>query len=392
MSSHHELIVLYGASGNHLGDVEEIQTHLDQYPISNAKFLPILPNRIARFFNWFNRNGIFKYSFYLAFRIWHLRVQQKVVELINSEEISIVHYLTPIGFREPGYLWKLPIPYIWGPIGGTYCPPLKLAWSKSPKVWMHFFFRAIVNQVQLHMSCRISQALKKSRLVIAATKYDQFILSKISGRKISYLPENGILALNFDSMPEYYDASKDGLNVIWVGRIDRNKSLETLIKAISLISSLPIKLKVVGDGLLKKKAINLTRAMGLGNHIEFLGQVQREEVLAHFKRSDVHVITSLSEGNPTVIWEAMSCGIPTISLNHCGMKDVICDHCGIKIELRLEEEMVQDLAIHLKELFEDSNKLLALKLGARKCAQSYLYDHHVAWWNNTYSTIIAQSK
>ena len=47
----------------------------------------------------------------------------------------------------------------------------------------------------------------------------------------------------------------------------------------------------------------------------------------------LHIITSLGEGNPTTIWEAMDRGIPTVSLNHCGMKDVICDKCGVKINI-----------------------------------------------------------
>lgn len=60
------------------------------------------------------------WRFYRHYKKWQSQTYQMALELINQEQIDIVHQLNMIGFREPGYLWQIEkIPFVWGgPIGG----------------------------------------------------------------------------------------------------------------------------------------------------------------------------------------------------------------------------------------------------------------------------------
>lgn len=48
-----------------------------------------------------------------------------------------------------------------------------------------------------------------------------------------------------------------------------------------------------------------------------------QKAVEMFKNAHMHIITSISEGNATTIWEAMSYGVPTLSFDHCGMLDTL---------------------------------------------------------------------
>ncbi len=51
--------------------------------------------------------------------MWHRRAYRFALELSGEIQFDLVHQSTMCGFREPGRLWKLDAPFIWGPVGGT---------------------------------------------------------------------------------------------------------------------------------------------------------------------------------------------------------------------------------------------------------------------------------
>ena len=77
------------------------------------RFLALSPSRINEFL--LNR----ELTFYFGYRRW-LDEAFGVAKKLHSEvAFDIAHTATLCGFREPGVLWKLGIPHVWGPLGGT---------------------------------------------------------------------------------------------------------------------------------------------------------------------------------------------------------------------------------------------------------------------------------
>ena len=70
------------------------------------------------------------------------------------------------------------------------------------------------------------------------------------------------------------------------------------------------------------------------------------------KNSHLHVISSLGEATTTVLFEAMSYGVPTMTLDHCGMAGVVCEECGIKIPIHSYNQVISDIAKRIDELIE----------------------------------------
>ena len=61
------------------------------------------------------------WRFYKYYKKWQWKTYLIAKEICAEVNIDVLHQLNMIGFREPGYLWKLSkengVPFVWGPIG-----------------------------------------------------------------------------------------------------------------------------------------------------------------------------------------------------------------------------------------------------------------------------------
>lgn len=388
MSACNDLVVLYGSAGEHMGDIEEIQHSVEKEKMTNVKFIAVKPNLLSRLLNSTNRSGLIPYSFYLAYKSWHKQAYRVAKEIIKSTEVDVVHYLCPIGYREPGYLWTLNKPYIWGPIAGIQSVPLKLAFNASVAAGFKALIKNSVNKIQFNYSFRIKSALKKADLLLSATSASKELIYESHGVETICFPENAITARMLASQRNINLKEGDAVNLLWVGRIVALKSLSILLESLSLIKGGGWHLYVIGDGPLRKRSVLLAEQLGIGESITWVGSVRRDKVNYYYSIAHVHTITSLAEGNPTVIWEAMSHGVPTITLDHCGMHDTVCDRCGVKVKVTTYEEIVSGYADSLQELISNPEKINQLSIGVSECVEDFSWGKRIVLWNDLYNLAI----
>ena len=127
---------------------------------------------------------------------------------------------------------------------------------------------------------------------------------------------------------------KSGFTLIFVGRFAEVKDLKILIRAVGqALPSVPdIQLWLVGDGPTRPELEDLTARLHLSNHVTFWGQ--RHDVARFFSAADLFVMTSLSEGLPMALLQAMSVGLPALVTDIGGMAEVVrlCQ-CGILVPI-----------------------------------------------------------
>jgi glycosyltransferase involved in cell wall biosynthesis len=386
MSRDHDLVVLYGLAGDHMGDFDEMAEVTPDRFGGHVTFVPIAPDRWAQIANHLNRTGRVPFSFYIAYRYWHLSALAAAKRIIAERRIDVVHYLCPIGFREPGYLWKLDKPYIWGPIGGMNMRPVRAFFDLSPVAGLRTAARNIANWLQFRFSPRLSRALRATDLLLANTSENQGLIARVHARKAELLPENAIVAQQPSRIPPPPGAP---LRLVWVGRLDQAKAPEILIEALATISSLEWRLTIVGDGPRAGAIRDLAAERGIAERVTWTGRIGREEVARRFADADVHVLTSLAEAHSTVLFEAMSAGVPTIAIDHCGMRDSICDACGIKIALGSVASMSDGFAAAIRGLIENRAIVERLSAGAGRCAERNGWGERTRYWRDAYMRAIA---
>lgn len=372
MGIHNYLIVLYGRGK------DELDKYLASHQMPNVKFINI------PYVQTTGRGLMMDIKYNLNYRRWHNQTFLKAKEIVGSEHVDVIHYLNPIGFKEPGFCWKLKgVPYVWGPIQGVENRPIALFPALSTKGKVNALVRRVVHNGMLWFLPRVRKALKRADAVFAATPNTVKQLKRIHHKDAIYLPENGILKMERTEPV----VMKDTLNLIWVGSIDERKALGILISALGKVKHGNWHLNVLGEGPLREKCEALADELGISEKITFHGKVDRAQVQLVFAQSHVHVISSLGEGNTTVLWEAFSKAIPTLTLDHCGMAGVVSSECGIKIPIRSYQQVLNDMAFAIDDLMEHPEKVSRLSQGTIECAKKFMWENRIALYDKIYDEI-----
>lgn len=98
---------------------------------------------------------------------------------------------------------------------------------------------------------------------------------------------------------------------ITIGRLSTEKNTKDLIIAFHKANIENAILEIIGDGYLKETLQSLSKELGIEDKVIFHGH--QKDIIRFLTKADVFVFTSLNEGFPNVVLEAMYCGLPIIS-------------------------------------------------------------------------------
>ncbi len=117
---------------------------------------------------------------------------------------------------------------------------------------------------------------------------------------------------------------EDGTFVLlFVGRVAAIKDLPTMLRAFALaIDRVPeMRLWIVGDGPVRAELERLAEELNLAGHVRFFGQ--RLDTAGFFRAADAFAMSSVSEGLPMSLLQAMSIGLPALVTDVGGMREVL---------------------------------------------------------------------
>jgi glycosyltransferase involved in cell wall biosynthesis len=183
--------------------------------------------------------------------------------------------------------------------------------------------------------------LKDASKVIAVTKMEaeQYKSMGVGRDKIEVVP-NGIDLSEFDDLPQEgefrrkYSLGSHQRIILYLGRINRIKGLDLLVKAFATLPKKldDAKLVIVGpdDGYLLplKKLIT---DLEMGDKVLFTGPLYGREKLQAYVDADVYVLPSSYEIFSITVLEACACGTPVIVTDQCGIADVIDNQAGLAV-------------------------------------------------------------
>lgn len=159
--------------------------------------------------------------------------------------------------------------------------------------------------------------------------------------------------------------------VVWVGRFVPEKGLGTMISAAHRVAlhSPGVRFVLVGDGPMAGKVRHLIKKLGLEKNILLAGVLSPKQVSEIVARASVFLFTSLKEGLPKVVLEAMSSGKAVVASNISGVSELIrTGYDGILVEPR-DTKAFAEAITHILE-----DKKLRKKLGSK--ARDYVLRNH----------------
>ncbi|MCK4527251.1 glycosyltransferase family 4 protein [candidate division WOR-3 bacterium] len=180
--------------------------------------------------------------------------------------------------------------------------------------------------------------------------------------------------------------NSDRIRVLWIGRFVPGKGVEYLINAFNiLVYDFPgSEFFMVGQGALKEKIKQKIRDFDLDKHVVIRDFIPNSKLVEIYQNSDVFVLSSLNEGVPRTILEAMACGIPIVCTELPQLVDVV-KGCGLLVPVRDSEALADVISKVI------SDKELAQKLGEtgrRRVAENYSWDDTVKKTIQLYEELI----
>ncbi len=312
--------------------------------------------------------------YYRLYRQWHQQAFRLARRLEAEVGFDLVHQLNMQGYREPGYLWKLDKPFVWGPVGGTANVPLRFASVLGPKEFLYHLAKVTINNLQLRYHRRVGQALGRADGFATSTSETRAAFLHVRSRDSTVIQETGpdpeLLASRRPSRLQ-----GDGpLRLVWNGIHVSRKALPILLRAIARLHSVSWHLDIIGEGPMTRHWKRLAERLGVSAGCTWHGWLPKREAVAVVAGADLFTFPSLHEGNPTVVWEALACGVPVICLDHCGMTDVVTPNCGIKIPVTNVDEVVGQLAKAITDLAQDPSRRRCLAVGALSRAAEFSWE------------------
>ena len=155
---------------------------------------------------------------------------------------------------------------------------------------------------------------------------------------------------------------------LYVGRLDREKSVERVIDAFGSIALAVsgARLLLVGQGSHEAALRRLAGASPARSAIRFAGSVAREELPPYYQAADLFLFASETETQGLVLAEAHACGLPAVAVGASGVDEVVRDgETGLLTKAEVEE--LADAAIGL---LLDAPRRSAMALAARAIAAS----------------------
>ncbi|MHC4788022.1 MAG: glycosyltransferase family 4 protein, partial [Planctomycetota bacterium] len=289
-------------------------------------------------------------------------------------QFDVVHQLTMCGFREPGYLWRLGVPFVWGPVGGTQNYPWRLLPRAGLKTMLVEGLRSVANVLQFRLSSRVRRAARRAAPLLTANSEGRRAFRTVHGMDAVPELDVGVEAL-VAPPPGGGDADDGPLRLVWNGSLIPRKALHLLIEALALLpAEHAYGLTVVGSGPLEPRLRRLARRRGVGEHIRWLGRVPFQEAMAEYGRAHVLAFTSCRDTCGNQVLEALGRGVPVICLDHQGAGDVVTERCGIKVPVGDFDAVVAGLRDAIIALERDRERLRKLSEGALERAADFLWE------------------
>ena len=171
----------------------------------------------------------------------------------------------------------------------------------------------------------VKLALKRTDLVVAQS--DNMRKDLIENFGIS---ANRVITINnpLDVRFEGEIKSRNKINkknyILYVGRFEKQKGLDMLIRAFGSLHNESVELYLVGKGTLQISLEELAKELGISSRVKFVPFT--EEVERFYKEAKVTILTSYYEGFPNVLIESLACGTPVVSFDSpSGPNEIIID-------------------------------------------------------------------
>ncbi len=333
-----------------------IEAALCVEPIPNANFVYYDLPRWARFWKKGSR-GVLAYYY-----LWQLGAYLKARRMHRKISFDLVHHLTFGTYWFPAFMAFLPVPFLWGPVGGGESAP--------PSFWRSFSTRGKIYELLRNFGRRrgeidpfVRATARRAVFGIATTRETEKRLQALGCSQTTILSHAAIADEEAALLRSLSPRREEPFRVFSVGRLLHWKGFHLGIRAFAQFhrSHPESEYWLIGDGPERQRLSAMARDLGVQDKVRFCGQLTRPETLRSIRDCNVLLHPSLHDSSGWASIEAMAAARPVVCLDLGGLALQVDSDNGVKIPARDPIQAVNDIACALARLAD--NVELRLELG-----------------------------
>lgn len=346
-AKHHEVWVITDTRRR-----PSIEKEIGENPIPGLHFiyygLPFWPEN--------KRLGIPGYAYY---HLWQIGAYFVASRLHRELRFDLAHHITYGKYWGPSFVSLLPVPFLWGPVGGGESSPRDFLKGFGPRGILYEGFRNLARWIGEHDPFSRLTA-RRSALALGTTPETAQRLRAMGARNVQVLSAMGLPEEELER-PGSTRNDGDALRLISIGRLLHWKGFHLGLQAFAQANLPDAQYWIIGEGPDRARLESLARDLGVQDRVRFWGLLPREETLARLGESHVLLHPSLHDSGGWVCSEAMAAGKPVLCLDLGGPAMQVVEGTGVKVPADSESQTIRDLARAMRLL--DENRDLTARMG-----------------------------
>lgn len=292
-------------------------------------------------------------AFVLHYYLWQVQAYFVARKLLREVQFDVVHHVTFVRYSSPSFLALLPVPFVWGTVGGGERAPAPF--------WQDFGLRARIYEVLRLTAHRFGELDPFARLtarrsaVTRVTTEDTAIRVRHMGApRVEIVPEAALPAAEQKRLSACPPPAAGPVRFISMGRLLHWKGFHLGVRAFAAAERTDAEYWILGDGPERATLEAASRELGVGDRVRFFGNLPRAEALECLGQCHVLVHPSLHDSGGWVCLEGMAAGRPILCLDLGGPGVQVTADTGIKVAASTPEQAVSDLAAAMQRLADDA--------------------------------------
>ena len=305
---------------------------------------------------------------YLYYLLWQWTFAGKAKRLHKKIGFSIAHHVTWGSTQMGSFLYKIGVPYIFGPAGGGQQAPVNFKkyfldhWSREEK-------REKIARLLVKYSPSCKKMLNNAAAVLVVNEETRQLVQSLGAKNISVVFDSGLPGNFFPETFVPKQLQPDQLKLIWVGRFMPRKGILLMLDVMKELRDHPgITLTVVGDGEMREIFLATLKQYDLEKTVLWKGSVPFSEVRGYYASHDVFLYTSLRDSGGMQLFEANAFGLPVITNHLHGPGAIVNDETGIRCACDTPEIAIAGLKNAILHVYNNPAAVKAMSVAAHAFA------------------------
>lgn len=320
--------------------------------------------------------------------LWQRVAARSAEALARDGAIDLAHHVSFGTVGVAPLLADLPVPVVWGPLGGGELIPRAFLSLLRPRERLAEVARwARVLAIPSLPGMR--RMVGKASAILSCNEETTRVLRRCGARRVRSQIDCG-LPEGFMAGATTARVRPGPLRVLWAGRFEPRKGMALALPAVARAGR-AVELTVAGDGPSRAAYEATARQLDIADRVRFIGRVPWSMMPRLYDDADVFLFTSLRDRFGTILLEAMGRGLPVVALDCCGVRALVPDDAAVKIPLTSIAGTVDALAEALRALSVDEQRRLSVAEAALRFARAHGWDDVVRQFENVYAGVLQAS-